>query len=275
MRWITLLISLLAGPGWAEEPWVMDAGTATRTVTATHGWMPGEAPAGFPGSAPLQASPDMGLNAESGTPVLSFAWTPPAPGTYYVWLVGWAKGGAADTAVVGLNGARLSRVSFEPLREWTRSKPVPITVDATPVSVDVHMREDGLWLAQLAITRTALWEAPDPDGDTGEHSFPLVFTWRQADVAEFPSMTWRLRYKLGGQDYVHIQGIEQQRYERSVLAFPDTELTAWVRACEPKGCSAWSLPVTVTLKLPVDEVDPDAGTGDAETPVELSIQLVN
>jgi hypothetical protein len=217
----------------------------------------------------------MGLNAETGTPVLSFAWTPPSPGTYYVWLVGWAKGGAADTAVVGLNGDRLSRVDFAPHRTWARSKPVPITVGLAPVSIDVHMREDGLWIAQMAVTRTALWEEPDPDGDTGEHSFPLVFTWLQADVAEFPSMTWRIRYKLGGQDYVHIPGIEQQRYERSVLALPDTELTAWVRACEPKGCSAWSLPVTVTLKLPVDEVDPDAGTGDAAIPVDLSIQLVN
>jgi len=212
--------------------------------------------------------------------VLSFAWTPPAPGTYYVWLVGWAKGGAADTAVVGLNGTRLSRVAFTPLRQWTRSKPVPVTVGATPVSIDAHMREDGLWLAQLVITREPVWD-PDCDpqfedcSDLSLHPFPVVFTWRQPDVAEHPAITWRIRYKLGGQDYVYIKDIGQQRHEMSVTALADTELTAWVRACVPNGCTGWSLPVTVTLKLPVDEVDPDAGTGDAEIPVELSIQLVN
>jgi hypothetical protein len=114
---------------------------------------------------------DLNINApdiESNSPHLSYKVLFENAGTYYLWIRGWADGGADDSMHYGLDGTSISTdfadaiaVSKETLfSEWTThsgdgSRAI-IQVPTTGLhTIDLWMREDGARLDRFLLTTSS------------------------------------------------------------------------------------------------------------------------
>jgi hypothetical protein len=122
-------------------------------------------PAGYSGSASMQAQPDIGTNSNSdyvsASPRLDYTVNFVHTGVHYVWVRGIGADTGADSVHVGLDGkasATGDRMnSFFPTWSWsnqTKDQAVAwVNVPTTGIhTVNVWMREDGFVIDKLALT---------------------------------------------------------------------------------------------------------------------------
>ncbi len=133
-----------------------------------HEWLTGQAPAGSVGDA-VSALPDSGSIVNTGyvgtVAERQYEVQFEAPGTYHVWVRGYATDNFGDSIHVGLNGqaqASADRMSYLPLNTWSWFDSTMDDVEATIVvpSAGVHtlnlwMREDGMSVDRLLVTDDA------------------------------------------------------------------------------------------------------------------------
>jgi hypothetical protein len=139
---------------------------------------------GYSGSGYLVAVPDDGTVVDqevtARSPELRFLVAFPQPGTYYVWIRGWASNGGSDSVWIGLDGetsAYLRRVEGFKAGAWswsgqTAEQPVSLTI-TEPGSYTVHvwMREDGFAFDQILLSRAPALPAT-PEAPRGDASLP-------------------------------------------------------------------------------------------------------
>jgi len=119
----------------------------------------------------LMAGPDLGRNINdiSQSPRADFQINVPAPGTYYVWVHGYAKDGGSDSLHVGLNGVlvdggyQMARFTFDgSASSWSNRNMsgtrVSFTVsEAGEHTLNLWMREDGLLVNKIVISQDAAY----------------------------------------------------------------------------------------------------------------------
>jgi hypothetical protein len=134
----------------------LDQGGKTWSANAT---------AGFSGTGALQATPNTGVNNNTGyaasSPRLDFKITFVKTGTHHVWVRGVGLTGSDDSCHVGLNGAETAsadRISTF-FTSWTWSRDTmdgasaTINVPSPGVhTVNVWMREDGFIVDKVVLT---------------------------------------------------------------------------------------------------------------------------
>jgi YD repeat-containing protein len=152
---------------------VIEAEAGGRIAGATHAWLTATARSGYTGTAYLHASPDLDAlyqtSAITAAPTVTYAVSFSSPGTYAVWLRGYAPNAAGDSAYVGLDGQVVAISGFAP-RQWswasknTAGGQATLTVEEAGVyTLRLSMREDGLLLDRLLLT-AATTLAPVYDG---------------------------------------------------------------------------------------------------------------
>jgi YD repeat-containing protein len=134
---------------------------------ASHQWLTATAQSGYTGTSYLHALPDLDAlyqtSAITTSPVLAYPINFTTPGTYTVWLRGFASNAAGDSAYVGLGSQLITVTGFTPGQwSWTNKRisesanqPVSatLTVSTTGLyTVSLWVREDGLRLDRLLLT---------------------------------------------------------------------------------------------------------------------------
>ena len=168
---------------------------------------------GFSGSGYIEAVPaDDASTATvttgwtSGSPQVDYSITFSNPGTYYVWVRGYAGDASTAGIYVGLNGTSPSnaRIDLQQFNAWAwantaagSSTPVSVTIPAAGTyTLNFWMRDSGLDIDRILLTRNPNFSpAPDPnfwrnqsvyqiitdrffDGDPSNNNF-----WGAADPA--------------------------------------------------------------------------------------------
>lgn len=128
-------------------------------------WVGDTAQAGAGGSAYLVASPNAGLNINTGyattSPELVYNVNFATPGTYHVWVRGLGSTGDDDSAHLGVDGGAVASAdriaNFGTAWTWSQD-----TMDAVPATIvisapglhtiHVWMREDGFLIDRLLLT---------------------------------------------------------------------------------------------------------------------------
>ena len=141
----------------AESPTTTSNGTS-------HSWNPASDVAGFNGAGFLQATPDNGtkLSSVTGSPMVSYTVNVTHPGTYYIWLRGYAATSDKARAFVGLNDGTPALIGLSDLNawKWTNSNraagsttPIAVTVpSAGNQTLKIWMADAGFRLDQLLLT---------------------------------------------------------------------------------------------------------------------------
>jgi len=141
-------------------------------VNRTHSWTLETAVTDYSGSGYLNATPNSGLNQNTGyvgvSPEVQFSVDFPAAGTYYVWVRGHADGGGDDSIHLGLDGAAVGTADRVSVFDhgsggWTWSGHamssegrIEITVaSAGTHTINAWMREDGFRFDKIAVADSA------------------------------------------------------------------------------------------------------------------------
>lgn len=154
--------------GAGTQGWVVLEAEAAQIVIAqgNHTWEQRTDLPGYSGSGYMVAVPDDGTVVDqevtARSPELRFLIAFPQPGTYYVWIRGWASNGGSDSVWIGLDGeasAQLRRVEGFVAGTWSWSGhsseyPVALTIPQPGMyAVHLWMREDGFALDQIVLSR--------------------------------------------------------------------------------------------------------------------------
>jgi hypothetical protein len=144
-----------------------------------------DSPSGVCGRS-MRAEPDSGVQIDTGyattSPELQYSVQFTTPGTYYVWLRGFAENTSNNSVHIGIDGqptATADRMSLSTLGTWTwfqstTDGPVATLVVTSPGvhTINVWMREDGFWLDRLLLTTNSSFvptgQAP-PESSRVEH----------------------------------------------------------------------------------------------------------
>jgi glycosidase len=141
----------------AESPTTTSNGTS-------HAWTPASDVAGFSGAGFLQATPDNGtkLAGTTGSPMVSYTVNVTHPGTYYIWLRGYAATADKARAFVGLNDGAPALIGLSDLNawKWTNSNlaagsttPIAVTIpSAGNQTLKIWMADAGFRVDQLVLT---------------------------------------------------------------------------------------------------------------------------
>lgn len=143
----------------------------TNTPQGAHAWEEYNDTAGFSGAGFMRALPDSGTLINAGfsatSPRLDFEVEFLTTGTHYIWVRGYATGGADDSVHVGLNGAETStsdRIDGFTAGNWVWSQNTidgPVATMVIPTvgthTINVWMREDGFRFDKLLITTDATY----------------------------------------------------------------------------------------------------------------------
>ena len=157
-------------------PFLVESGQVVMEAENAHAnvprggktWTPQTTPAGLVGSA-LQSLPNTGAQVDTGytntTAEVQYQVQFPAAGTYHVWLRGYAANSSDNAVHVGVDGAAVStsdRLSLPTFGAWawfksTMDGPVAtVTIGSAGVhTINVWMREDGLYIDRLLLTTDA------------------------------------------------------------------------------------------------------------------------
>jgi hypothetical protein len=147
---------------------VVEAEAAPRRISRSgHTWLDATAAVGAVGGA-VRAGPDTGVfvpeDPRASAPELGFDVLVPAAGSYRVWVRGLAPADSDDTLDVGLDGqapdaSGAARITLAPLGEWAwagAGAGAPAARVTVPTAgrhtVEIYMREDGLYLDRLVLT---------------------------------------------------------------------------------------------------------------------------
>ncbi len=144
-----------------------------NNVTVTYSWEVSTAIGGYSGSGLMEAHPNDGntvaANWTTASPELQYSITFTNPGTYYVWLRGYAETTETVSAYIGLDGASpaAAQIDLPKLGTWTWSNaaagssvPVAITVGAAGThTLSIWMRDAGFALDKIILTRNPNFSA--------------------------------------------------------------------------------------------------------------------
>ncbi len=140
-----------------------------KNVAVNARWVRSTAVSGYSGSAAMLGSPNAGVNVGDRTdgPALNYAMTLSQAGTYYVWVRLRGKNSADDAVHVGVDGRLISYGGLgvaDASNTWRwqqivgSSKRLQFNVAAAgAVTLNVWMREDGVLLDKLLVTRDAAY----------------------------------------------------------------------------------------------------------------------
>jgi glycosidase len=141
--------------------------------TATYSWSTSTAIGGFSGSGLIQVLPNDGNtvtgNWTTTSPELQYTVNFTNPGTYYVWLRGYAETTETVSVYVGLDGASpaAAQIDLPKLGGWSWSNtaagsavPVAVTVGSAGAhTLNIWMRDAGFALDKILLTRNANFSA--------------------------------------------------------------------------------------------------------------------
>ncbi|MGB7157340.1 MAG: fibronectin type III domain-containing protein [Tepidisphaeraceae bacterium] len=149
--------------------------------------------AGFTGTGALQATPNTGVNNNTGyvttSPRIDFAINFTKTGVHHVWIRGLAPTGSDDTVHVGLDGAavatsdRMNGFTPEGSYVWSNGTidAVVATINVTTLGIhtlNVWMREDGFIIDKLLLTTNAAFvptgNGPNVSPRTGPSQTPAA-----------------------------------------------------------------------------------------------------
>jgi RHS repeat-associated protein len=136
---------------------VMEAENGQVISSTTHAWLTATKQSGYTGTAYLQALPDIDAlyqtNEMTNSARTEYAVNFTTPGTYTVWLRGYASSAAGDSVYVKLDDDVVNVTGFAPHTwEWA-GQPESLVVETTGLrTVNLVMREDGLRVDRLLLT---------------------------------------------------------------------------------------------------------------------------
>jgi RHS repeat-associated protein len=133
-----------------------------RTNGPTHQWNLKTTQSGYTGTSYLQPLPDIDAlyqtDVLTDSPVVVYPLDFTLPGTYTLWLRGYAGNASGDSAYIGLNNQVVDITGFAP-NAWTWAntetggQPATVAVTNTGVyTLELLMREDGLRIDRLLLT---------------------------------------------------------------------------------------------------------------------------
>ncbi|MCE9578682.1 MAG: hypothetical protein K8W52_36490 [Deltaproteobacteria bacterium] len=160
----------------AEQASAKTTGTSTGTNAATRSWEP-DTTAGYSGMMALRASPDTGVNislanAPNQSPRLDFPINFSTTGNHYVWVRMYSATSSQDTVGIGINATvpgTATQTLVTPTNGswlWVRSNSISIAATGTR-TVSVWMREDGVRVDAIFVTRSSSTTAPTNTSGTG------------------------------------------------------------------------------------------------------------
>ena len=249
-----------------QGPLTVEAEHFTGTVgRSDHSWVPRTDRAGFVGTSFMRNEPDNGAsivaNIPTTSPELSYSLTFPTAGVYHVWLRTFAGNLAQDSAHVGLDGqvvATADKFSCTTYNVWswcntTTDGPVA-TVNVPSAgahTVNVYMREDGLRLDRLVLTRDASYvptgQGPPENlgGQPPDNPVPAISNLSPAAaVAGGPAFT----LSVNGSNFVSGSEVRWAGTPKPTTFVSPTQLTAPITAADI--AAAGSASVTVTNPSP-------------------------
>ncbi len=151
--------------------------TPNTSGGVTRAWVPDYTP-GFSGLSALRASPNTGANlgstiADSQGPRLDFPINFTQTGSHYVWVRAYSPTSSDDRVWVGISTAPATTDPTQSLTtatnnpwEWERTGAINVT--ATGVrTVSLYMREDGLKVDAIVITRLNSTTDPTENSNNG------------------------------------------------------------------------------------------------------------
>jgi hypothetical protein len=176
---------------------MLEAETAQEAIAGEgHTWSPATDLPDFAGDGYVVASPDSGDNLspdEVGSSAeLRFSVAFAEPGTYVVWVRGWATGGGDNSVHVGLDdqgATTAANITGVAVDTWfwsnLRDDGAVATLEVTEAgihTVRVWMREDGFALDRLILTTDTGYvpegkgPRPSPRVETGSIAAPAEHT---------------------------------------------------------------------------------------------------
>ncbi|MFM8682850.1 MAG: hypothetical protein ACKOEG_03560 [Chthoniobacterales bacterium] len=146
-----------------------------------YSWVTESASPGFSGSGYIEASPADGTstntvttNWETTSPQVNYSITFSNPGTYYVWVRGFAGDASSAGVYVGTNGTSLvnPRIDIQQFNTWswantsaTTNTPVTINISsAGTYTLNLWMRDAWLDIDRIVLTRNPNF-SPAPDAN--------------------------------------------------------------------------------------------------------------
>jgi RHS repeat-associated protein len=136
---------------------VIEAENGQVISGTTHAWLTTTTQSGYTGTAYLQALPDVDAlyqtNEITARARAEFSVNFTSPGTYTVWLRGYASSAAGDSAYVKLDDDVVNITGFAPNTWDWAGQPESLVVEAAGLyTVNLVMREDGLRVDRLLLT---------------------------------------------------------------------------------------------------------------------------
>ena len=157
-------------------------GSSAKSIgDVSYAWVQVSDTPGFSGAGYIEATPadsnsttTVTTNWTTTSPQADYTVTFNNPGTYYMWLRGYAGDATSAGAYVGINGASPAnaRIDLAQFNTWTwsntaagSSTPVSITIPAAGTyTLNIWMRDAWLALDRILLTRNPNFSpAPDPN----------------------------------------------------------------------------------------------------------------
>lgn len=126
-------------------------------------WTIRQEPDGFEGQGAMAALPDKGIrvrnNVNRYSPGLAYEIVLPDDDTYYAWFRVWARDGNSNSLYAGMNERDIVEIDTGEYRKWTwmrsgdRGRARFRVRRAGTHTLNIWMREDGLYLDRIVITK--------------------------------------------------------------------------------------------------------------------------
>jgi glycosidase len=157
-----------------------------------YAWLRDEATPGFSGTGYIEATPagdasttTVTSNWPTTSPQVDYTITFNNPGTYYVWVRGYAGDAASAGAYIGLNGSSPAnaRIDLQQFNAWSwsntaagSSTPVSITIPAAGTyTLNLWMRDAWLDIDRILLTRNPNFSpAPDPNFWRNQNIYQII-----------------------------------------------------------------------------------------------------
>lgn len=168
-------------------------GNTARTIGGVnYAWTEFSDTPGFSGTGYIEAAPADGAaattvtaNWPSTSPQVDYTITFNNPGTYYVWIRGYAGDAASAGAYIGLNGSSPTnaRIDLQQFNAWSWSNtavglstPVSITIpSAGTYTLNLWMRDSWVDIDRILLTRNPNFSpAPDPNFWRNQNIYQII-----------------------------------------------------------------------------------------------------
>ena len=166
--------------------------TARTIGGVSYAWIDDTATAGYSGTGYIEAYPGDDTTAttvnsawESTSPQINYSITFSNPGTYYVWVRGFAGDASSAGVYVGLNGTSLDnvRIDMQQFNAWTwgntaAGSGTPVTLNipsAGTYTLNLWMRDAWLDIDRIVLTRNPNFSpAPDPNFWRNQNIYQII-----------------------------------------------------------------------------------------------------